>query len=213
MLTFEQYMGYTMRITEWFTPANPCERFKTNEELFNALQRLDSAAILCVQIKAMPSVRKFMGQYGLSMDKTDDIINQSTMIFLQKITSGAYLFQGHNPSTYLIEIARRVSLMSTRSNRHPAESLEDHQYLHDDYWETDNQRRESAELVSQLLDQLGQPCAEVIKLHHIDGYSDEEVIRLGMTRYTTIDSLKMKRSDCMKKLIQLAQKWKITNLT
>ena len=41
----------------------------------------------------------------------------------------------------------------------------------------------------------------------IEGYPDEEVVRQGWTRYTTTDSLKIKRSDCMKKLIQIAQQW------
>jgi hypothetical protein len=54
---------------------------------------------------------------------------------------------------------------------------------------------------------MGEPCTSVIRLHHIDGYPDEEVVRQGWTRYTTTDSLKIKRSDCMKKLIQIARQW------
>jgi hypothetical protein len=67
--------------------------------------------------------------------------------------------------------------------------------------------------VRQLLGNLGQPCEQVVRLHHIEGYSDEEVVNQKMTKYSTTDSLKMKRSDCMKKLIQLAQQWKTSNNT
>ena len=72
-------------------------------------------------------------------------------------------------------------------------------------------QRESADLVRQFLAHMGEPCETVIRLHHIDGYSDEEVVRQGWTRYSTTDSLKIKRSDCMKKLIQIARQGRSTN--
>jgi DNA-directed RNA polymerase specialized sigma24 family protein len=202
-----------MRLTEWFAPTNPCKQFDTNERLFVALQGLNNAAILCVQLKAMPSVRKFVQQYGLSSDHADEVLNQSTLIFLRKIEDGAYQFQGHAPSTYLIEIARRVALMATRSQKRSNEPLENHHDLHDPDVEAEGRKRESADLVRQFLGQMGQPCEAVIRLHHIEGYTDEEVVNQGLTRYSTTDSLKMKRSDCMKKLIQIAQQWKISNNT
>ena len=202
-----------MGFTAWFSAPNPCKSFDTHERLFDGLRRLDNKAILCVQTKAINSVRKFVHQYRLPSEQADDILNQSTLIFLRKIEDGSYQFQDHAPSTYLIEIARRVALMATRSQKNAPETLENHHHLADPDVETGNKRSESAELVRQLLDQLGQPCEQIVRLHHIDGYSDEEVVNQKMTRYSTTDSLKMKRSDCMKKLIQLAQQWKTTNNT
>ncbi len=202
-----------MGITTWFSPPNPCKSFDTNERLFEGLQRLDNSAILCVQTKALNSVRKFVSQYRLPVEQADDILNQSTLIFLRKIEDGTYQFQNNAPSTYLIEIARRVALMATRSQKNTTETLENHQYLADPDIETDGKRNEATELVRQLLGHLGQPCEQVVRLHHIEGYSDEEVVNQKLTRYSTPDSLKMKRSDCMKKLIQLAQQWKTSNNT
>ena len=202
-----------MRITEWLAPSNPCRQFDSNERLFQALKNLNNAAILCVQTKAMPSARKFAQQYSLPPDSVDEVLNQSTLIFLRKIEEGAYQFQGHAPSTYLVEIMRRVALMMTRTQRKQHEPLENHYELHDPEVEASARQRESADLVRQFLGQMGEPCEAVIRLHHIDGYSDEEVVRQGWTRYTTTDSLKIKRSDCMKKLIQIARQWRSTNNT
>lgn len=202
-----------MRITEWFSPPGPCKLYETNERLFNGLQRLDNAAILCVQTKALNSVRKFVGQYRLPLQQADDILNQSTLIFLKKIEDGTYQFQNHAPSTYLIEIARRVALMATRSQKNAPETLENQHHLPDPAFEKDDKSHEATELVRQLLGHLGQPCEQVVRLHHIEGYSDEEVVSQQLTQYSTVNSLKMKRSDCMKKLIQLAQQWKTTNNT
>ncbi len=200
-----------MRITEWFSPPNPCKAFDTNERLFYGLQRLENSAILCVQTKALNSVRKWVTQYRLPAEQVDDILNQSTLIFLRKIEDGSYLFQNHAPSTYLIEIAKRVALMATRTQKNATETLENQHHLADPEIENDGKRSEATELVRQLLGHLGEPCEQVVRLHHIDGYSDEEVVQQKMTRYSTPDSLKMKRSDCMKKLIQLAQQWKTSN--
>lgn len=200
-----------MRITEWFSPPSPCKQFETHERLFEGLKNLENAAILCLQTKALNSVRKFVQQYGLPSEQTDDILNQSTLVFLRKIEEGSYQFQNHAPSTYLIEIARRMALMATRSQKKAPDALENHHHLSDPDIALNDQRNEATELVRRLLGQLGQPCEQVVRLHHIEGFSDVEVVQQKMTPYTTTDSLKMKRSDCMKKLIQLAQQWKTTN--
>jgi RNA polymerase sigma factor (sigma-70 family) len=200
-----------MGITAWFSPPNPCKSYDTNERLFEGLRRLDNAAILCVQMKAINSVRKFVGQYRLPTEQVDDILNQSTLIFLRKIEDGTYQFQNHAPSTYLIEIARRVALMATRSQKSTLDTLDNQQYLPDPDVEKAGKQSEDKELVRQLLGHLGPPCEQIVRLHHIEGYSDDEVVKQQLTKYSTIDSLKMKRSDCMKKLIQLAQQWKTTN--
>ena len=106
-----------MRIPEWLSPSNPCRQFGDNERLFEALKKLDNTAILCVQTKAMPSARKFAQQYGLPPHAADEVLNRGTLVFLRKIETGAYRFQGHAPSSYLVEIVRREALMMTRSQR------------------------------------------------------------------------------------------------
>jgi len=200
-----------MRITDWLSPSNPCKKFDDNESLFLALKSLNNTAIVCVQNKAMASARKFARQYGLPPECDEEILNQSTLIFLKKIDDGSYVFQGHAPSSFLVEIIKKVALSMTRTQKKTHEPLENHADLHDPDVEAHYRQRESADLVRQFLGQMGEPCESVIRLHHIEGYSDEEVVRQGWTRYSTTDSLKIKRSDCMKKLIQIAQKWKITD--
>ena len=64
--------------------------------------------------------------------------------------------------------------------------------------------------ITEIFDQR---FMEAVVAPTVDGYSDEEVVNQGLTKYSTPDSLKMKRSDCMKKLVQLAQQWKISNNT
>ncbi|MEM6772351.1 MAG: hypothetical protein AAF597_17375, partial [Bacteroidota bacterium] len=137
--------------------------------------------------------------------------NRGTLIFLQKIEAGSYVFQGHAPTTYLVEVVKRLALAASRKMKREVDSLDDHLDLADPDQEAFLRNKEAAVLVRSLLDHLGDPCARVIQLHHLDGYSDDEVVRRRMTAYSTTNSLKVKRSDCMKKLIKLAQQWKTVN--
>lgn len=200
-----------MRIKDWFFPTNPFQQYDTHERLFVGLQRLENSAILCVQTKAIYPVKKLIRQYGLPSEMADDILNQSTLIFLRKIEAGSYQFQNYAPSTYLIEIARRLAMSAMRSHKSTPETLENHHDIPDPDLEVKGRAHEATETIRHLLTYMGGPCEQVIRLHHIEGYSDEEVVSQKMTKYTTVDSLKMKRSNCMKKLIQLAQQWKISN--
>lgn len=200
-----------MHIKDWFFPANSCQQYDTHERLFEGLRRLDNSAIVCLQTKSFNAVKKMLRQYGLSPDMTQDMLNQSTLIFLKKIEEGSYQFQNYAPSTYLLQVARRLISTASRRRGQALEALENHFDLADPDVEVSSAFNEATETIRHLLTLMGDPCGQVIRLHHIEGYSDEEIVRQQMTHYTTIDSLKMKRSNCMKKLTQLAQQWKTSN--
>lgn len=200
-------------LLDWFSGKQMRRKFDTSEALFTGLKNQQTDAILHAQLKVLPILKKIMYQFGLPADSSDDILNRSTLIFLQKIESGAYQFQGHAPTTYFVEIIRRVALMSTRNQKRPLQNLENHLELADPEAENWQEKTAAKETVRQLLDQLGEPCSTVVRLHHIEGWADEEVVNQQLTPYSTVNSLKVKRSDCMKKLIQLAKKWKISNPT
>ncbi len=121
-----------MNILEWISPKKPCKKFDSHETLFLGLQNTENDAILCLQTKTITAVRRIVSGYGLSGNDAEDILNRSTMIFLQKIQEGAYLFQGYAPATYLIEIAKRLALMTTRSQKKHLEPLDNYQHLPDD---------------------------------------------------------------------------------
>lgn len=198
-------------LLDWFLDKPPRRKFDSSEALFAGLQAQKNDAILHAQLKVLPILKKIMHQFGLPADQLDDVLNRSTLIFLQKIESGAYQFQGHAPTTYFVEIIRRVALMSTRNQKRPHQNLENHPDLADPEANEWLEKKEAKETVRHLLEQLGDPCSTVVRLYHIEGFSDEEVVNQQLTPYTTVNSLKVKRSDCMKKLIQLAKKWKISN--
>lgn len=193
---------------QWFSDRSPCRRFQDAEQLVLALRQWDNEAIACLQMNCRRSVQNIVKRCGLPDEMTEEMLNSATMVFLQKIAAGAYQYQGQSPGAYLTEIARRLSLAAARKQGRNHADLDSVPEPADADIELLTRRNEAAETVQLLLHQLGSPCADVLKLHHIEGYADEEVIRLGLTPYSTIASLKVKRSDCMKKLVQLALQWK-----
>jgi DNA-directed RNA polymerase specialized sigma24 family protein len=200
-----------MRIGSWFTADAADSQFRDYERFFEALKASEHRALVHLQTKALPTVLKITVGHGLPAEQAEEILNDATLIFLRKIQTEAYQFVGHNPTTYCIEIAKRLALSATRSRRQHLENLENLTEASDPNAAELMAQRESADIVRHLLDSMGSPCKEVIRLHHIEGYTDDEVIRQGWTSYSSVASLKMKRSDCMKKLIELAQQWKKNN--
>lgn len=194
--------------SDWFSNDSARTRFATHATLFEGLKNEDNAAILYAQLKAMPMVKKLIKEYGLPTEQLDEVLNQSTLILLRKISDGSYQFQNYAPTTYLVEIARRVALMATRSLKKNTQPLDNLPETKDPDFELLLRHKEAAEMVNLLLGKIGEPCNQVIRLHHIDGLSDEEVVHQQLTKYLSPDSLKNKRSDCMKKLVQIAQQWK-----
>lgn len=197
-----------MGIVTWFSSGDLYKRFSTHQLLFDGLKAWDNAAILCLQEKSLPMVKKIVSGFRLPEEKTEEILNASTLVFLQKIGSGAYVFQGYAPSTFFIEIVKRQAHMATRTRKGTLIPLDEVAEAADPDVALLDTHQAAAETVNLLLKRLGDPCESVIRLHHVDGYSDEEVIQQQLTRYSTVNSLKMKRSDCMKKLVTLAQQWK-----
>lgn len=183
-----------------------------NEALFAGLKALDTRAIVRLQDRAAPMIRSLVSANGLPRELAEDILNDTTLIFLQKITSGAYQYEGWQLTTYCVEIAKRLVWAALRQRRMATTSLAEIADAPDAYLIDFERQKESAEMVTLLLDEIGEPCCTLIRLHHIEGYSDEEVVRQRLSSYTTTDALKTKRSFCMKKLTQLAQQWKIKKI-
>jgi RNA polymerase sigma factor (sigma-70 family) len=190
-----------------FFGLDPHEKFKNNQIHFDGLKNRETAAIQFLELKTDRAARWILSQLNLPIIELQDIRQEALMIFLDKIAAEKYTFSGSAPSTFFVEIFRNVSLNKSRSKYHkkPALSIENSLFqLEDTDFANLQIQREDAQLIDQLLEKLGDPCEQIIRLRHLDGFEDEEVIEKKMTKYATADSLKVKRSNCMKKLREIA---------
>jgi len=176
-------------------------RFDEPVQLLEALRQGNSGAIVFFQNKAMPSTRRLLQQYRLPEHLLPEVLNDASVIFIKKLREPDFTLHSAKPLTYFIEIIKKVVSNETRKRqigRH--EPIENQYDLSDSSIEDYHARKETIELLNNLLSGAGAPCEQVIRLKYLDGFSDEEAIQARLTSYSTVESLRQKRSDCMKKL-------------
>lgn len=175
--------------------------FEDSAHLMESLRQGNSRAILFIQNKAAGFLVQFLKQFRLPPHLLHEVLNEASIIFIKKLREPDFSLHSAQPLTYFIEIIKKVVSNETRKRqlgRH--EPIESQSSLLDASVEEYHARKDNIELLNNLLSGVGAPCEQVIRLKYIDGYSDEEAIRESLTGYSTVESLRQKRSDCMKKL-------------
>jgi len=178
-----------------------------------SLRQGNSGAILFIQNQAKGFVVKGLQQYRLPTHLLQEVLNEASIIFIKKLREPDFSLHSAQPLTYFIEIIKKVLSNETRKRQIGQHDLLENQYnLSDASVEAYHARKDNIELLNSLLSGAGAPCEQVIRLKYIDGYFDEEVIQAGLTVYSTAESLRQKRSDCMKKLKDKVSKLKDKNI-
>ena len=178
-----------------------CEKYPDPGSLFAGLGYEEAAAILCLSAKVSGSIFKIGKNNRLSDDNIEELICDCITICLQKIKTGKYTFQGHNPASYVIEIAKNRARNLRRSAlRHETVDLESIGEQED---KPAFERLDETELLENLLSKLDTNCQKLIRLKYLEERRDKQVIEEKMTQYTTVDALKTHRSKCLKKLVDI----------
>ncbi len=182
--------------------------YKTEELLFEGLKRQETAAIQHLAWRARHMTFQMTMNVGLREDMAEDVLIEALEIFLLKIQNGQYVFQGFSPLTYLLEIVRRVAGNLARTKRGKTYAAFDEEFFalpDEDFLKYEN-RREQAEQLEIWIQKLGETCQKIVRLRYLEGFSDEEIIEQKMLpNFHSVDSLKTKRSGCLKKLRELAR--------
>ncbi len=146
----------------------------------------------------------------LTNEDKEELVNDAVFITLKKIGDGQFILNDADPATYAIAVAKNLvgnrlqkrrmdtSPIETLTNL-PASDLDPEKYL---------QRKEREELLGRLLDQLEDTCRQLIRLRYYEEMSDDEAIAQKRTPYSNVDSLKVQRSKCLKKLAEMVRKQK-----
>lgn len=183
-------------------PLNP---FEVVEDLVDGLRRMETNAIAHILAKTEPSVQFLVRQAQLPENLCRDILHDALVILVKKIHDEVYDVRESAPSTYLIAISRNLIANQLRRNKAVlTEPLEQFTELVDHHIQAFQEGKEHRELLESLLQILGDPCAQLIRLKYLDGYRDEEILAQKLTHYTTPLALRSKRSKCFQKLIELA---------
>lgn len=177
---------------------NKTRQYPDASALFEGLKREESLAIRHLYARIAGSVAKIAAPYGLLPEDIEEVIGDCIALLLVKIRNGQYVFQGYNPATFAIEIAKNKVRHFKKSKTSTLDGLLDIAV------EEDFTNAESVLLIEKLLSQLPENCRKLITLKYLDEKRDKEVIAEQLTQYSTVDALKNHRAQCMKKLVALS---------
>lgn len=187
----------------------PCRSYQTDEKLFHGLAREENHAIRCLLLAVETPVSKMMKQLGLPDEILNEILHDGMLILLNKIKSDQFQTELSSPKTYLISICKNLCMNASRLKYYKiTEPLDEQQHEFPNFEDTDLALGDKLKLLTKMLEELGSPCKEIIHLKYISELSDEEQINENRTSYKNVDSLRVSRSQCMKKLLALSNKYK-----
>lgn len=170
--------------------------------LFEGLAKEEDEAIQYLYSRISGSVIKIGNGYGLLEEDIEELLGDCIATLLLKIRSGQYVFQGYDPATYAIEIAKNKVRHFKKRNTVEWSEVKD---IPEE--EPGFTNKESVEVLERLLSHLGENCQKLIRLKYLEGVRDKDAIEQQLTQYTTVDALKTHRAQCMKKLVEIGQKY------
>ncbi len=178
--------------------------FSNEDYLLQAIKNGDAKALIYQQDKVKGAARKMLEQRRLPQHILGEILNDASIILLKKTREPDFRLKTAKINTYFLEIIKYLILNKTRERNYSgSSSLDEIQHLADTAVQELIDRKENLELIDGLLNTIGAPCSDIIRLKYLEGYSDEEVVSQKITAYLTVDSLRVKRSGCLKRLREM----------
>lgn len=178
-------------------------------KLIQELANENSLAIQFILKKVNKSCTQIIKKMGLPTDIAQDILHDGLILFIKKIKDQSYNPSISAPQTFLLGICKNLALNLSRSKKVLTTiELEEFNHPFADVTQQKIQILEIRKFVGILLNEIGSPCKELIRLKYIEGYKDEELLNLKLTSFSSLESLRVTRSQCMKKIIQISSKYR-----
>lgn len=175
--------------------------------LYDALGRADAFSIRLLVRKISTDINRMTTRAGLTPEDAEELINDAVVVIISGIRKGKFQFMDFHPAAYALGVARKLIANRVRKNRPGMEELDQNLAVYSDFSpETYLKNKEKQVLVGNLLDKIGDVCRQLLHLKFYEHLRDSEIIEKGLTPYNTVGSLKSKRSQCLKKLAEIAKR-------
>lgn len=181
--------------------------------LYDALGRADKASILFLVKKTSTDINRMARKAGLFPEDIEELINDVVVIIISGIRKGKFQFMDFHPAAYALGVARKLIANRIRKKRPGMEELDQNMTVFSDLNpEVYLRDKERQALVGALLNRIGEVCRTLLQLKYFEHLRDSEIIEKGLTSFNTVGSLKSKRSQCLKKLAELAKNEGFANM-
>jgi len=174
--------------------------------LIESLRLVEPLAIRQIAEKIKVDVGLEVIKSRLPKEDIEELVHDSIIVLINAIKNGKYQYQGFHPGAYALAIAKNLISNKRRTLIPQSLELNEVNALSDfdpDVYLKDKERQN---IVKNLLSKLNEKCSQLIRLKYFEGMKDKEVVEKQLTTFTSTDSLKSKRSQCMRKLADLAKK-------
>lgn len=181
-----------------------------SEKLFHDLAKRKFSAIYHLFSTAGPVIAKIGRDYKLIDEEIEEVINSAITETVIRIEQKRFEFRGHSPTTFTVEVGKKMLLMVVRKNK----SRDNSSFVEYDFQFSDTyfSSFENENYVEKLLELLDRNCAKLIRLKYLEELKDEEIISGKLSNYSNINSLKANRSKCWKKLLELSKRFRTQEL-
>lgn len=204
-ISFIEFVSYLMGIFNFSfgrDGQSKLHAFANTKTLFGGLKREDTTAIQYLHSKISNSVFGIGKSYKLADEDVEELICDCITLFILKVRDGLYVYQGFDPATYVIEIAKnKVKNYGRFRKKYQFVEMDLNFDIMD---ESDPTDLAATEILEKLISQLSENCKKLIQLKYLDEIRDKEVVEKNLTQYKSVDSLKNHRALCMKKLSEIA---------
>lgn len=172
---------------------------------FEALGRAESQAIRLLSQKIIYELKDATAQAQLTSEDAEELLNDAIVVTISNIRNGKFVFSDISPVAYAKGVVRKLIANHLRTKKPRKKELEDSDALSDFDPFAYLEDKERQAVVGQLLKRLGENCHNLLVMKFFSHLKDEEIITQGLAPYTSVGSLKSKRSQCLKKLAELAR--------
>lgn len=178
--------------------------FYTDTELLQGLAAGDRTVVASLYKLYLPVLTKWiLSRGGLDSD-ADDIFQEALLVVYEKAKSPEFCLTC-KLSTYLFAVSKRLwykkleqsaNFYNLDTEEGEDEQLYGHSYDGDvqEHWEKEAQ----FEQLNQALDQLGEPCAALLKSFYIDKKNMQEIAEVF--KYTNAENAKTQKYKCLTRL-------------
>ncbi|MGB3619408.1 MAG: sigma-70 family RNA polymerase sigma factor [Catalinimonas sp.] len=177
------------------------EKYQADQTRLAALRRGDRRALddvyLEYRVEFFAWLRK---HFGLPPEQAADIYQEAMLITIENIQSGKLKTLTASLKTYLFAVGRNLArkrtsspvLVLTSDTELPADTPDV------DAWEEEQRLDARQRLVSEELQQLGEPCRSLLRMYYYERRSMKEIC--AELSYKNENVVKSQKVRCMKKL-------------
>ena len=181
------------------------EREKENRECYEGLLRKDPDVRSLFYNKMLVQVAALCRKYKVPEIDGEEIFLDALTLAWAHITTGKYVFQGANPSTYMHQIAfyKIMAFFRKRNGNIPKELDDDYDAIFDDSLVDEDERRA---IFDKIFPHLDKDCQQILRLV-AEKKTDKEIADdPSVPKYSSRGRLNEKKNKCKATMKQLLRK-------